>query len=75
MSLTLQEQADACGAVLILQELIDARLVQIDGEIDASLCRAKLKYLKSRGFVPSLDEEKLVKLASLLAIQMGHRIR
>ena len=75
MSLSLQQQADACGALLILQEFIGAGLVTINGKLDTELTRSKLQYLEARGIVPNPDVDKLAALAAGLAIEMGYKLR
>jgi hypothetical protein len=72
--MSLQEQADATAALLLIQELIDAKLIELNGEIDSALCHSKLVTLESRGVTPNPDIEKIADLGWKVAAVMGYKL-
>ena len=71
-ALTPQQQADSAQALLYIQDLVDAGLATVAGEINPARCREVLASLKQQGVEPI--EDCAVRLSKALSTQLGVRL-
>ncbi len=67
--MTLQDEADAAFALLIIAHQVKTGQASGNGKIDIARTAAKLRELKAQGVIP--DYEAAARLAEGLVVEMG----